>query len=295
MVLFALGFLSTTVMSFEQTSNDLVAEWAGLSLDRPRVMGILNVTPDSFSDGGHRLEVRAAIEAGLALAADGADIIDVGGESTRPGAEPVPPGVEQDRVVPVIRALAAAGHRVSVDTRNAATMQAALAAGARIVNDVTALAYDPLAARVVADSGCPVVLMHMRGSFATMYAEARYGDVAAAIRDELGGRIEAAIRAGVRPAQIAVDPGIGFAKQAAHSIAALQGVSELTRLGYPVVVGASRKSFIGAVAREPNAGRRLGGSLAAALFAVSRGASILRVHDVRDTVQALSMWQTLFE
>jgi dihydropteroate synthase len=295
MVLFALGFLSTTVMSFEQTSNDLVAEWAGLSLDRPRVMGILNVTPDSFSDGGHRLEVRAAIEAGLAMAADGADIIDVGGESTRPGAEPVPPGVEQDRVVPVIRALAAAGHRVSVDTRNAATMQAALAAGARIVNDVTALAYDPLAARVVADSGCPVVLMHMRGSFATMYAEARYGDVAAAIRDELGGRIEAAIRAGVRPAQIAVDPGIGFAKQAAHSIAALQGVSELTRLGYPVVVGASRKSFIGAVAREPNAGRRLGGSLAAALFAVSRGASILRVHDVRDTVQALSMWQTLFE
>jgi dihydropteroate synthase len=295
MVLFALGFLSTTVMSFEQTSNDLVAEWAGLSLDRPRVMGILNVTPDSFSDGGHRLEVRAAIVAGLAMAADGADIIDVGGESTRPGAEPVPPGVEQDRVVPVIRALAAAGHRVSVDTRNAATMQAALAAGARIVNDVTALAYDPLAARVVADSGCPVVLMHMRGSFATMYAEARYGDVAAAIRDELGGRIEAAIRAGVRPAQIAVDPGIGFAKQAAHSIAALQGVSELTRLGYPVVVGASRKSFIGAVAREPNAGRRLGGSLAAALFAVSRGASILRVHDVRDTVQALSMWQTLFE
>jgi dihydropteroate synthase len=294
-VLFALGFLSTTVMPFAQTSIDLVAGWAGLSLDRPRVMGILNVTPDSFSDGGRRLEVRAAIEAGLAMAADGADIIDVGGESTRPGAEPVVPGLEQDRVVPVITALAAAGHCVSVDTRNAATMQAALAAGARIVNDVTALAYDPLAALVVADSGCPVVLMHMRGSFATMYAEARYGDVAAAIRDELGDRIEAAIRAGVRPAQIAVDPGIGFAKQAAHSIAALRGLSELTRLGYPVVVGASRKSFIGAVTQEPDARRRLGGSLAAALFAVSRGASILRVHDVRDTVQALSMWQTLFE
>jgi dihydropteroate synthase len=282
-------------MPFAQTSIDLVAGWAGLSLDRPRVMGILNVTPDSFSDGGRRLEVRAAIEAGLAMAADGADIIDVGGESTRPGAEPVVPGLEQDRVVPVITALAAAGHCVSVDTRNAATMQAALAAGARIVNDVTALAYDPLAALVVADSGCPVVLMHMRGSFATMYAEARYGDVAAAIRDELGDRIEAAIRAGVRPAQIAVDPGIGFAKQAAHSIAALRGLSELTRLGYPVVVGASRKSFIGAVTQEPDARRRLGGSLAAALFAVSRGASILRVHDVRDTVQALSMWQTLFE
>jgi dihydropteroate synthase len=281
-------------MPFQQTSNDLVAKWAGFALDRPRVMGIVNVTPDSFSDGGHRLELQAAIDAGMAMAAEGADIVDVGGESTRPGAEPVTPEVEQDRVVPVIRALAAAGHCVSVDTRNAATMRAALAAGARIVNDVMALAYDPLAARVVADSGCPVVLMHMRGSFATMYAEARYSDVAAAIRDELGGRIEAAIRAGVRPAQIAVDPGIGFAKQPAHSLAALRGVSELAGLGYPVVVGASRKSFIGAVTREPDAGRRLGGSLAAALFAVSRGASILRVHDVRETVQALSVWQTLF-
>jgi dihydropteroate synthase len=275
------------------TPTDPAIQWAGLGLDRPRVMGILNVTPDSFSDGGHRPGVQAAIEAGLAMIAEGADIVDVGGESTRPGAEPVPPEVEQARVVPVIAALAAAGHCISVDTRNAATMQAALAAGARIVNDVSALAYDPRAADVVARFGCPVVLMHMRGAFATMYAEARYVDVMAEVRAELAERIAAALRAGIRPEQIAIDPGIGFAKQADHSVAVLRGLSGLKDLGYPLLVGVSRKSFIGAVAGEPDAGRRLGGSLAAGLFAVLRGASILRVHDVRETVQALKVWQTL--
>jgi dihydropteroate synthase len=273
---------------------DSVMQWAGLRLDRPRVMGILNVTPDSFSDGGNRLGAEAAVEAGLAMIAAGADIVDVGGESTRPGAAPVPPEVEQARVVPVIGALAAAGHCISVDTRNAATMQAALGAGARIVNDVTALAYDPLAAGLIARLGCPVVLMHMRGAFATMYADARYIDVVAEVRAELEGRIAAAIRAGIRPEQIAIDPGIGFAKQAGHSMAVLRGLSGLKDLGYPLLVGASRKSFIGAIAGEPDPGRRLGGSLAAGLFAVLRGASILRVHDVRETVQALCVWQTLF-
>jgi dihydropteroate synthase len=273
---------------------DSVMQWAGLRLDRPRVMGILNVTPDSFSDGGNRPGAQAAIEAGLAMIAEGADIVDVGGESTRPGAAPVPPEVEQARVVPVIGALAAAGHRISVDTRNAATMQTALTAGARIVNDVTALAYDPQAAGLIARLGCPVVLMHMRGAFATMYADARYVDVVAEVRAELEGRIAAAIQAGIRPEQIAIDPGIGFAKQAGHSLAILRGLSGLKDLGYPLLVGASRKSFIGAVAGEPDPGRRLGGSLAAGLFAVLRGASILRVHDVRETVQALSVWQTLF-
>jgi dihydropteroate synthase len=272
---------------------DPVMQWAGFSLDRPRVMGILNVTPDSFSDGGYRPGAQAAIEAGLAMIAEGADIVDVGGESTRPGAAPVPQEVEQARVVPVVGALAAAGHCISVDTRNAATMQAALAAGARIVNDVTALAYDPLAAGLVARLGCPVVLMHMRGAFATMYAEARYVDVVAEVRTELEGRIAAAIRAGIRPEQIVIDPGIGFAKQAAHSLAVLRGLSGLRDLGYPLLVGVSRKSFIGAVTGEADANRRLGGSLAAALFAVKRGASILRVHDVRETVQALSVWQRL--
>jgi dihydropteroate synthase len=273
--------------------TDPMRQWAGLNLDRPRVMGILNVTPDSFSDGGHRQDVRAAIEAGLTMIAEGADIVDVGGESTRPGAAPVPQEVEQARVVPIIGALAAAGHCISVDTRNAATMQAALAAGARIVNDVTALAHDPLAAGLIARLGCPVVLMHMRGAFTTMYAEARYADVVAEVRSELAGRIAAAIRAGIRPEQIAIDPGIGFAKQAAHSLAVLRGLAGLRDLGYPMLIGVSRKSFIGATAGEPDAGRRLGGSLAAGLFAVSRGASILRVHDVRETVQALRLWRTL--
>jgi dihydropteroate synthase len=257
-------------------------------------MGILNVTPDSFSDGGRTLGVQAATDAGLVMAADGADIIDVGGESTRPGAALVPPEEEQARVVPVVNALAAAGHCVSVDTRNAATMRAALAAGARIVNDVTALRHDPRSADVVARHGCPVVLMHMRGEFATMYAQARYDDIVGEVRAELQGRIASALRAGVRSEQIAIDPGVGFAKQADHSLAVLRGLPVLAELGYPLLVGVSRKSFIGAVAGEPDAGSRLGGSLAAALFAVLRGASILRVHDVRETVQALKLWRTLF-
>jgi dihydropteroate synthase len=275
--------------------TDRPSHWAGLSLDRPRVMGILNVTPDSFSEGGRTMDLRAAIAAGLAMVADGADIIDVGGESTRPGAaaEPLHPDVEQARVLPVIRALAASGHCVSVDTRNAATMLAALAAGARIVNDVTALTHDLGSAGVVAQHGCPVVLMHMRGEFATMYARAQYDDVGGEVRDELAIHVQAAIRAGVRREQIAVDPGIGFAKQADHSLAALRGLPALAELGHPIVVGVSRKSFIGAVAHEPDAGRRLGGSVAAGLFALLRGASILRVHDVRETVQAISVWNTL--
>jgi dihydropteroate synthase len=272
-----------------------VSHWAGLRLAGPLVMGILNVTPDSFSDGGHLSHARDAIAAGLAMAADGADIIDVGGESTRPGAAPVPPNVEQDRVLSVIRALAAAGLCVSVDTRNAATMRAALAAGARIVNDVSALAHDRLAAGVVAEHACPVVLMHMRGTPATMNDYAVYDNVVAEVRAELSMRVDAAVQAGVRPEQIAIDPGIGFAKRVKHSRAVLRGLPDLVGLGYPVLVGVSRKSVIGAISEEPDAGRRLGGSLAAALFAVLGGASILRVHDVHDTVQALRVWRTLFE
>jgi dihydropteroate synthase len=245
--------------------------WAGVGLERPRIMGILNVTPDSFSDGGRRRGPEAAIEAGLAMAGAGADIVDVGGESTRPGAEPVSPDQEQARVVPVIKALAAAGIRVSVDTRNAATMRAAVAAGACIVNDVSGLEHDPLSAAVVAELDCPVVLMHMRATPATMNAAAIYEDVVAEVRAELLARTTAAIQAGVRPERIA-----------------------LAALGYPVLVGVSRKSFIGAMSGEPDPDRRLGGSLAAGLFAVLRGASILRVHDVRETFQALNLWQALF-
>ena len=274
----------------QQTST-----WAGFSLVRPLVMGILNVTPDSFSDGGRRITAPDAIAAGLAMAASGADIIDVGGESTRPGAVPVPLDVEQDRVVAVIRGLAAAGLCVSVDTRNASTMAAALAAGARIINDVSALAHDPLSAGVVAEHACPVVLMHSRGEPATMQTHAVYHDVVAEVGAELSLRVEAAVKAGVRPEHIAIDPGIGFAKKAAHSLAVLRALPSLVRMGYPIVVGVSRKSFIGAVSQEAAADKRLAGSLAAALFAVQRGASILRVHDVSETAQAFRIWHTLFE
>ena len=268
--------------------------WAGLTLHRPVVMGILNVTPDSFSDGGERFAAPAAIEAGMTMAAEGADVIDVGGESTRPGGKPVAADVEQQRVIPVITALAAAGLCVSIDSRNGSTMQTALAAGARIVNDVSALAHDPGALAVVARHGCPVVLMHMRGTPATMGAHARYDDVVREVRAELAERVEAALRAGVRPEQIALDPGIGFAKRAAHSQAVLRRLPDLASLGYPLLVGVSRKSFIGALSQEPLASRRLGGSIAGGLYALMQGASILRVHDVRQTVQAVRVWQALF-
>lgn len=258
-------------------------------------MGILNVTPDSFSDGGRSSEPSAAVAAGLAMAAAGADVIDVGGESTRPGAPPVPAEQEQDRVLPVVRALAGALVRVSVDTRNASTMRAALAAGATIINDVSGLTHDPRAAAVVAEAGCPVVLMHMRGTPQTMSSLATYGDVVSEVRAELLGRVRAAAAAGIDAGRIVVDPGIGFAKRPEHSLALLRGLPRLASLGFPVMVGVSRKSFVGLLSREPRPDRRLGGSLAAGLYAVSRGAAILRTHDVKETTQALRVWHSLFE
>jgi dihydropteroate synthase len=263
--------------------------WAGLDLTTPRVMGILNVTPDSFSDGG-RYTGSAAVSVGLQMVADGADIIDVGGESTRPGAEPVTPRQEQDRVLPVIEALAAAGIRVSVDTRNAATMAAALSAGARIVNDVSGLTHDPDAAPVLAAHECAVVLMHMRGTPATMNALAHYHDVVAEVRAELGRRMDAALRSGIRQEDIVIDSGIGFAKTGEQSLILLRHLRHLASPDVPILVGVSRKRFIGTLSQEPEAVRRLGGSLAAGLFALSRGAAILRVHDVRETVQAVRVW-----
>jgi len=277
-----------THLPFQPTST-----WAGLSLDRLRVMGVLNVTPDSFSDGGRHLDPRCAIQAGLAMAAAGADIVDVGGESTRPGAPPVSPDEEQMRVVPVIRALAGAGVMVSIDTRNAATMAAALDAGAAIVNDISALTHDPDAAALVAARFCPVVLMHMRGDPATMNARATYADIAREVTDELAARIEAAEQAGIARDAIAIDPGIGFAKLAPHSLELLRRLPELAVLHRPILVGVSRKSFIGRLGDEPDPQRRLPGSLAAGLFAISRGAHILRVHDVPETVQALKLWASL--
>lgn len=269
--------------------------WAGISLNRPLVMGILNVTPDSFSDGGQSIDAGAAVEKGLRLRKDGADIIDIGGESTRPGAATVTVEEEQRRILPVIKALARQNVLISVDTRNAGTMRAALEAGATIVNDVSGLTHDQNAAAVVASYGCPVVLMHMRGTPATMNARAVYTDVVSEVREELASRLGHALAAGIRREQIALDPGIGFAKHAEHSIAALRGLSALAELGFPLVVGVSRKNFIGRLSGQAEAALRLGGSLAAGLFALSRGAAILRVHDVPETVQAIRVWQALNE
>jgi len=269
------------------------AAWAGLDVSVPRVMGVLNVTPDSFSDGGDHLDEDAAIAAGRAMLAAGAVIVDVGGESTRPDSAPTPPAVEQARILPVIRALAADGACVSVDTRHAATMRAALAAGARIVNDVSGLGFDPEAAGVVADAGCAVVLMHARGTPDTMNALARYDDVVAEVAAELGALLAAATEAGIAAERIVLDPGIGFAKTAAHNIALLRGLKRLSALGRPLLVGVSRKRFVGTITGVAAPRDRLGGSLAAGLFAAAQGASILRVHDVAPTVQALRMWDAL--
>jgi dihydropteroate synthase len=275
-----------------ELSSPRPSVWAGISLDRPRVMGVLNVTPDSFSDGG-RLNLATAIAAGLAMHADGADIVDVGGESTRPGAQPVSGETERARVIPVIRGLAGAGIVVSVDTRNAATMDAALDAGAAIVNDVTALCHDKDAAALVARRGCPVVLMHMRGTPATMSSLAHYGDVAAEVVAELRASIDAAEQSGIARASIAIDPGFGFAKHPPHSLALLRDLAKLSALGFPIIAGVSRKGFIGEASGESDPARRFPGSIAAGLFALTRGASILRVHDVRETVQALRAWRAL--
>jgi len=270
-----------------------VSSWADIPLDRPRVMGVLNVTPDSFSDAGVHFDCGRAIAAGRAMAEAGADIIDVGGESTRPFSSPTDPIEERARVIPVIAALAGAGLVVSVDSRNAATMAAALDAGARIVNDVSALTHDPAAARLVADRGCPVVLMHMRGEPSTMMNFASYGDVAAEVAAELTERVEAARQAGIRREQIILDPGIGFAKQPAQSVELLRRLPELARLGFPILVGVSRKGFIGRLTGVSEPRDRLAGSLAAGLFAVARGASMLRVHNISETVQGLHVWHAL--
>ena len=269
------------------------AVWAGLTLDRPRIMGIVNVTPDSFSDGGDHGSAEAAIATGLRMAADGADIIDVGGESTRPGAATIPPDIEQRRVIPVIQALSDKGLCLSVDTRNAATMLAALRAGATIVNDVSGLTYDAAAAAVVAEHRCPVVLMHMRGTPATMRARAVYGDVVEDVLAELRDCLAKAEQAGIPRDAIMLDPGVGFAKNADQSVAVLGGLRRFAALGRPLLVGVSRKSFIGSVAKEPDPTRRLPGSLAANLFALSQGAAIVRVHDVRETRQAIQIWSAL--
>jgi len=264
--------------------------WAGFAQAYPLVMGILNVTPDSFSDGGRNPD---PVAAAIAMVNAGADIIDVGGESTRPGAHPVSADVEMERVLPVIEQLAAIDVTVSIDTRNAETMRAALAAGARIVNDVSALQHDPESAGVVARAGCPVVLMHMRGDPTTMARLGLYNDVPKDVAAELRDRVAYAEQAGIDRAQIAIDPGIGFAKAPDSSILLLRRLEVLLELGLPMLVGVSRKGFIGRLSGQTDPAARDAGSLAAALWAVTKGASVLRVHDVSATVQAVRVWRGL--
>ncbi|CAA9540205.1 MAG: Dihydropteroate synthase [uncultured Sphingomonadaceae bacterium] len=260
-------------------------------LDQPQVVGILNATPDSFSDGGAYDGPEAAANAGADMAAAGAAIVDVGGESTRPGAKPVWEGDEIARVRPVIERLARGGTAVSVDTRKAVVMRAALEAGAGMVNDVSGLSFDPQAAGIVAEAGCPVVIMHMIGTPETMNAEAAYGDVLLDVYDQLEARVAAAEAAGIARDRIVVDPGIGFAKTLTHNLRLLGGLALFHGLGCAVMLGASRKRMIGALADEAPAGGRLGGSLALALKGAEAGVQLHRVHDVRETVQALKVWR----
>ena len=267
---------------------------------RPLVMGVLNITPDSFSDGGLFLDAESALAHARRMIAAGADLLDLGAESTRPGggvygdgAEAVPPAEELRRLLPVLEALRAETDLpLSVDTRKGEVAATALAAGADLVNDISLLG-DPGLAAAAAAAGCPMVVMHSRGQLRTMQRRARYDDLLGEVRDELAEAVERAVAEGVDRRQILVDPGIGFGKTAPQSVALLARLDELHALGLPLVVGASRKSFIARMTGDAPPDRRLGGSLAAVAAATRAGAAIVRVHDVAETVQFLGVWQAL--
>ena len=291
----------------DRFDDDMAAQWKALTaprpalqlgertirLDQPQVMGIINATPDSFSDGGQFADAGGAAEAGADMAAQGAAIVDVGGESTRPGARVIWEGDEIERVVPVIRQLVAGGVAVSADTRKADVMTAALEAGARMINDVSALTFDQRSAEVVAAAQVPVVLMHYQGDPQTMQDDPRYDDVLVEVYLWLEERIGAAVEAGIARNKILIDPGFGFGKKVAHNLELMNGLALFHSLGCPLVVGASRKRTIGALSGEAPADKRLGGSIAFALKAVEQGVQIVRVHDVFETVQALRVWRGL--
>jgi dihydropteroate synthase len=265
---------------------------------RPRIMGILNLTPDSFSDGGLWLDPPRAVEHGLRMLAEGAEILDLGAESTRPGggvygegARTVPPEEEAARLLPVLAALRAATDApISVDTRKGEVARQALAAGADLINDVTALS-DPSLGEAVAAAGCPLVLMHSRGDLATMQQGIRFHDLLGEVRAELAAAVQRAVSCGIAEEQLVLDPGIGFGKTWQQSLALILRLDELAPLGRPLLLGASRKSFIARASARPDAPpeRRLGGSLAAVVWGASRGAAIVRVHDVAETAQFLDV------
>ncbi|API58054.1 dihydropteroate synthase [Tardibacter chloracetimidivorans] len=286
--------------SAESTLARLTAERPALRLgertlrfDQPHVMGILNMTPDSFSDGGRNMDADAAASAAVDMAAAGASIIDIGGESTRPGAQPVWEGDELARVQPVLQRLKASGAVLSIDTRKASVMEAALDAGAHIVNDVSALTFDDAAIGVVARSACPVVLMHHQGDPQTMQDQPSYADPLIEVYDWLQRRIAAAEAGGIARERIIIDPGIGFGKRLRHNLDLLNGLALFHGLGCPILLGASRKRLIGALANEAPVEERLGGSIALAMTGLASGVQILRVHDVRETVQAAKVWRGL--
>lgn len=270
------------------------ADFAGLSMDLPRIMAILNVTPDSFSDGGRFTDPAVALAQAQAMALD-ADVLDIGGESTRPGAAEVEVAEEIARTAPVIAALRGAGlaTALSIDTRKGAVAQAALQAGAGIVNDVAAMGFDPSIADVTAKSGAPIILMHSIKTPATMQDNPVYDDVLLDVYDFLAARIAQAQAAGIPAARIMVDPGIGFGKTLQHNLTLLRGLSLFHGLGVPLLLGVSRKRFIGTIGQEPQADRRMPGSVALALEGVAQGAQMLRVHDVSETRQALRLWLAL--
>jgi len=264
---------------------------AGLSFEAPRIMGILNVTPDSFSDGGKFNAPEAALARALALVAEGADIIDIGGESTRPGATYVPVNEECARTVPVIEGIrAGANVPISIDTRKAQVGQAALKAGADLINDVSAFTFEPELAGVTAKAGAPVCLMHAQGDPTTMQDAPHYENVLLDVFDFLEERIQAAEALGIARRQIIADPGIGFGKNIDHNLALLQNISLFHGLGVPVLLGASRKKFIGTLGDAPQAEKRAPGSIAVALSAIAQGVQIIRAHDVAETRQAMVLF-----
>lgn len=254
----------------------------------PKLMGVVNVTPDSFSDGGLFLDAGAAIAHGEELAEQGAEILDVGGESTRPGAEPVSAEKERARIEPVVRALATSGHTVSIDTSKLSVAEAALDAGAQIVNDVTALRGDPDVGPLCAERGAGLVLMHMQGDPRTMQEAPAYADVVDDVKAFLAQRLEAAVGAGVDEERVWLDPGIGFGKTLEHNLELLRRLGEMRELGRPLVVGTSRKSFIGKLDGSP-VEERLGGTIASSVLAAADGAAVLRVHDVAEMREALKV------
>lgn len=265
---------------------------AGLSFDLPCIMGILNVTPDSFSDGGRHCDIGDAIKSAKLMVAQGADIIDIGGESTRPGSIEVAAHDEITRTAPVIQGLRDAGFKtpISIDTRKATVGQAALTAGADLVNDVSGFIFDANLARVCANQFAPVCIMHAMGDPATMQESPQYDDVLLDVYDFLDARIDALTAIGIPRSSIIADPGIGFGKSQSHNLTILNRISLFHSLGVPILLGASRKRFIGTIGKEPQAGKRGAGSIGVALAAITQGVQVMRVHDVAEHAQAIALW-----